>query len=84
VEVGKSEPAVVGQTGSAWGNTFGQFKRDREPEKAEGDKRSPVGFWRIGSSFGFAASPRPGHLVLKTGETVCVRPFCRLPDRSRQ
>src|SRR5262249_2849669 len=41
-------------------------------EKVEGDNRTPAGFFRIGSSFGFAPSRRPGYIELKSGETVCV------------
>jgi L,D-peptidoglycan transpeptidase YkuD (ErfK/YbiS/YcfS/YnhG family) len=45
--------------------------RPGEPVKVEGDKRAPVGFYTIGASFGFAASPRPSHLRIDEG-TVCV------------
>jgi L,D-peptidoglycan transpeptidase YkuD (ErfK/YbiS/YcfS/YnhG family) len=67
-----AEPAVVGQAGLGWGYTFLRFKRDEEPEKVEGDKRTPAGFFSIGSSFGFSDSNLPGYLLIKAGETVCV------------
>jgi D-alanyl-D-alanine dipeptidase len=70
--IGAAEPAVVGQAGLGWGYTFLRFKRDGEPEKVEGDKRTPAGFFSIGSSFGFAASSLPGYILIKAGETVCV------------
>ena len=39
--------------------------------KVEGDKRAPAGFYKIGRSFGFAASHRPGYLRITDG-TTCV------------
>ena len=69
---GPAEPAVVGQAGLAWGYPFIRFKREGEPEKFEGDKRTPAGFFRIGPSFGFARSALPGYILVKAGETVCV------------
>lgn len=69
--VSAAEPAVVGKAGLGWGYSF--VAKDREePEKVEGDKRTPAGFFRIGASFGFAPSRRPGYIELKAGETVCV------------
>jgi L,D-peptidoglycan transpeptidase YkuD (ErfK/YbiS/YcfS/YnhG family) len=63
--------ALVGRNGMAWGYAFRGHARPGEPVKTEGDKRAPAGFYRIGSSFGFAASARPGHLHIREG-TVCV------------
>src|SRR5437899_2146048 len=70
--VGAAEPAVVGKAGLGWGYPFIDVKDGEEPEKVEGDNRTPAGFFRIGSSFGFAPSRRPGYIELKSGETVCV------------
>ena len=70
--VGAAEPAVVGKAGLGWGYPFIDVKDGEEPEKIEGDNRTPAGFFRIGSSFGFAPSRRPGYIELKAGETVCV------------
>lgn len=70
--VQRPEPAVVGLSGIAWGHPFRNLARVGEPLKIEGDKRTPAGVYRIGRSFGFAASSRPGYLHLKSGETVCV------------
>jgi L,D-peptidoglycan transpeptidase YkuD (ErfK/YbiS/YcfS/YnhG family) len=70
--VGAAEPAVVGEAGLGWGYPFLDFKESEEPEKVEGDERTPAGFFRIGASFGFAPSRRPGYIELKSGETVCV------------
>lgn len=70
--VGAAEPAVVGKAGLGWGFPFLDVKEGEEPEKVEGDNRTPAGFFRIGASFGFAPSRRPGYIELKSGETVCV------------
>jgi len=70
--VSAAEPAVVGKAGLGWGYPFVNFKENEEPEKFEGDNRTPAGFFRIGPSFGFAPSRRPGYIELKSGETVCV------------
>jgi len=67
-----AEPAVVGKAGLGWGYPFLNFKEGEEPEKVEGDNRTPAGFFRIGRSFGFGPSRRPGYIEVKTGETVCV------------
>ena len=66
------EPAVVGKAGLGWGYSFLDLKEREEPEKVEGDRRTPAGFFRIGASFSFAPSRRPGHIELRAGETVCV------------
>src|SRR5262249_60976274 len=58
--VGAAEPAVVGKAGLGWGYSFVDLKDGEEPEKVEGDKRTPAGFFRIGASFGFAPSRRGG------------------------
>jgi L,D-peptidoglycan transpeptidase YkuD (ErfK/YbiS/YcfS/YnhG family) len=70
--VSAAEPAVVGKAGLGWGYPFLDVKESEEPEKVEGDNRTPAGFFRIGSSFGFAPSKRRGYIELKSGETVCV------------
>jgi L,D-peptidoglycan transpeptidase YkuD (ErfK/YbiS/YcfS/YnhG family) len=67
-----AEPAVVGKAGLGWGYPFLNFKEGEEPEKVEGDNRTPAGFFRIGRSFGFGPSRRPGYIEVKSGETVCV------------
>jgi L,D-peptidoglycan transpeptidase YkuD (ErfK/YbiS/YcfS/YnhG family) len=70
--VSAAEPAVVGKAGLGWGYPFIDVKDGEEPEKVEGDNRTPAGFFRIGASFGFAPTRRPGYIELKAGETVCV------------
>ena len=70
--VSATEPAVVGKAGLGWGYPFLNVKENEEPEKIEGDNRTPAGFFRIGQSFGFGPSRRPGYIEVKSGETVCV------------
>ncbi len=65
------EPVVLGRAGMAWGLGFHHFAAAGEPKKAEGDGRTPAGIYRIGFSFGFDASPRPGYIQL-TEDSVCV------------
>jgi D-alanyl-D-alanine dipeptidase len=68
---GGPRSALVGFTGMAWGYSFRSLAHAGEPLKAEGDKRTPAGFYRIGRGFGFAASPQPNYLQIREG-TVCV------------
>jgi L,D-peptidoglycan transpeptidase YkuD (ErfK/YbiS/YcfS/YnhG family) len=63
--------ALIGKNGLGWSFAFRNYAFPGEPVKQEGDKRAPVGFFRIGASFGFAPSSRSGYLQLKP-DTVCV------------
>ena len=65
------QTALIGYSGIAWAHASARFARDHEPIKVDGDRRVPAGFFTIGRSFGFAASPRPGYLHIVPG-TVCV------------
>lgn len=69
--VGPPQPALIGRNGMAWSPSFRTLARQGERIKVDGDKRAPAGFFRIGRSFGFAPSSRPGYLQIKEG-TVCV------------
>ncbi len=71
-QIGGPDPAVIGKSGLAWGYPFLRFRREGELEKVEGDKRTPAGFFRIGSSFGFGDSDLPGYMQLKDEETMCI------------
>ena len=63
--------ALVGHNGIAWAHAFRKFARKNEPVKMEGDKCAPAGFYKIGRSFGFAASDRPEYMRITEGMT-CV------------
>jgi L,D-peptidoglycan transpeptidase YkuD (ErfK/YbiS/YcfS/YnhG family) len=69
--VGEAQPALIGRNGMAWAYPFRSSARQGERIKTEGDKRAPAGFFRIGQSFGFSPSNRPGYLQIKEG-SVCV------------
>lgn len=63
--------ALIGHKGVGWAHAFRGYARKGEPVKVEGDKRVPAGFYKIGGSFGFAVSDRPGYLRITDGMT-CV------------
>ncbi len=63
--------ALLGFRGVAWAHAFRRFAAKGEPVKVDGDVRVPAGVFRVGRSFGFARSRRPGYLRLTKG-TVCV------------
>jgi L,D-peptidoglycan transpeptidase YkuD (ErfK/YbiS/YcfS/YnhG family) len=63
--------ALIGHNGLAWAHAFRKFARKNEPVKMEGDKCAPAGFYKIGRSFGFAASDRPDYMRITDGMT-CV------------
>lgn len=65
------ESVMLGHGGMGWGIGFEHLGADGEPRKVEGDGRTPAGVYRIGASFGFAASPRPGYRQIAP-DTVCV------------
>ncbi len=62
--------ALIGYNGIGWAHAFRSFARAGEPVKVDGDKRVPAGFYKIGRSFGFSASRRPGYLRIADG-MVC-------------
>ncbi len=68
----RSEPAVVGRHGLAWGDPFRSSATPGEPVKREGDGRTPAGFYAVGRSFGQAPLSRAGHLTLRPGSAICV------------
>lgn len=70
--VSEPEPAVVGANGLAWGHPFVSRAESGEPEKREGDKRTPAGIYAFGATFGFDDAKRDGHLRLASGEHYCV------------
>jgi L,D-peptidoglycan transpeptidase YkuD (ErfK/YbiS/YcfS/YnhG family) len=70
-EVRAATPTLIGQRGMAWAHAFRRYARRGEPIKVEGDKRAPIGFFKIGSSFGFGMSDRPDYLRIAQ-DTICV------------
>lgn len=68
---GGSFTALLGYRGVAWAHEFRGFAGKGEPVKVDGDLRVPAGVYRVGHSFGFVPSGRPGYLRLTEG-TVCV------------
>ena len=63
--------ALVGLRGVGWSVSFRRLAQSGEPVKQEGDARAPAGFFKIGRSFGFAASSLRNYLQLQP-DTVCV------------
>jgi L,D-peptidoglycan transpeptidase YkuD (ErfK/YbiS/YcfS/YnhG family) len=70
-EVRGEATALIGHKGVGWAHAFRNFARKGEPIKVEGDKRAPAGFYKIGSSFGFAPAQRTPYLRVSEGMT-CV------------
>jgi L,D-peptidoglycan transpeptidase YkuD (ErfK/YbiS/YcfS/YnhG family) len=68
----RNAPVRIGRNGMAWGYSFAAHKKDGEPEKFEGDKRTPAGIFKVGTSFGFDDVQRANYIAVKEGETVCV------------
>ena len=63
VAVGEPWPAVIGQTGAAWGigvSGSGAPAGRGGPVKREGDRKSPAGMFELARSFGYAAAPPAG------------------------
>jgi L,D-peptidoglycan transpeptidase YkuD (ErfK/YbiS/YcfS/YnhG family) len=70
-EVRAATPALIGQRGVAWARAFARYAHRGEPIKIEGDHRAPIGFFKLGASFGFGLSDRPGYLRIAQ-DTICV------------
>ncbi len=54
--VGEPIPAAVGRNGMAWGRGIHREARSQEPEKREGDGKTPAGMFTLGPAFGYAGS----------------------------
>jgi len=63
--------ALIGLKGMAWSQSFRSIAAKGEPVKYDGDKRVPAGIYRLGRSFGFAASQRRNYMQIRDG-MVCV------------
>jgi L,D-peptidoglycan transpeptidase YkuD (ErfK/YbiS/YcfS/YnhG family) len=55
VAAGVAAPVTIGKTGAGWGLGL-NAPQSGGPVKREGDNRSPAGAFRIGDTFGYAAS----------------------------
>jgi L,D-peptidoglycan transpeptidase YkuD (ErfK/YbiS/YcfS/YnhG family) len=55
VAAGVAAPVTIGKTGAGWGLGL-NAPQTGGPVKREGDNRSPAGVFRIGDTFGYAAS----------------------------
>ncbi len=71
---GNNAPIVGGVKGFAWG--WDQTAVPPLPKdtlrKSEGDKRTPMGVFALGSPFGFSEDQRARYLRLLAGKTFCV------------
>jgi zinc D-Ala-D-Ala dipeptidase len=63
-QVGNPFPAVIGQHGLAWGIGLHGAGKPGEPEKREGDKKTPAGVFRFGDVFGTALPEQVSFLRL--------------------
>ena len=54
-QVGSSVPVVVGRGGLGWGRGLTNPPSSSDPQKKEGDGRSPAGVFRLTYAFGYAA-----------------------------
>ena len=66
-----ARPAVLGKNGMAWAWSHKQYAEGGRI-KAEGDRRTPAGFFMLGKPFGFAADEGGGQVRLEAGEHYCV------------
>jgi len=64
--------AVVGLAGLAWGWPYRHLAQAGEPVKREGDKRTPMGIYKLGPAFGHAAASYPAYLRLDAAQHFCV------------
>lgn len=64
--------AVAGAKGFAWGHPYRSLAKAGEPLKTEGDKRTPLGIYRLDSAFGFEARPLSSYIKLERDTHYCV------------
>jgi L,D-peptidoglycan transpeptidase YkuD (ErfK/YbiS/YcfS/YnhG family) len=67
---GRAKPAMLGIDGMAWAWNAAAYAGGSSL-KAEGDRRTPAGFFPIGQPFGFSSGPA-GYVRLAPGESYCV------------
>ena len=68
--LGKPFPAMIGEHGLAWGVGLHGTGNPGEPEKREGDKKTPAGVFRFGNVFGTARPEQVRFLRLSYREVT--------------
>ena len=70
--VGKPIPVMLGKRGMGWDSRFTKTN-DQTPVKKEGDNLTPAGIYKIGPTFGFAAtSENKMNYFPLTDSSICV------------
>lgn len=67
-----SIPAVIGTGGIAWARVFSHYASDKGAIKTEGDRKTPAGFFKVKTAFGFASRKLPNYVKLESGKHFCV------------
>jgi zinc D-Ala-D-Ala dipeptidase len=63
-QIGPALPVVVGRNGMAWGRGLANPPASSDPQKREGDGRSPAGIFHLPYAFGYAAPDRVREIKL--------------------
>ena len=75
-QVGSSIPVAVGRSGLGWGRGMTNPPASSDPQKKEGDGRSPAGIFRLTYAFGYAPADEVREIKLPyvqcTGTVECV------------
>lgn len=66
------QPAMLGNYGVAWAQSYRTFAQGDEPIQVEGDNRSPAGVFALGETFGFDDAGKPLHISLENNRHICV------------
>jgi D-alanyl-D-alanine dipeptidase len=64
-QVGSAIPVVLGRSGLGWGRGLTNPPPSSDPEKKEGDGRSPAGIFRLKYAFGYAAPDQVRQIKLQ-------------------
>lgn len=66
------QPAMLGDQGVAWAQSYRTFAQADEPIQVEGDNRSPAGIFPLGQTFGFDHAGKPLRISLENNRHICV------------